>query len=247
MKMVTQHTGDLNLFAKVWDNVAALLPNTDIAAKKDKSTYILQRLNMMHLADKRIADLSGGEKQRVAVARALVTQPQVLLLDEPFNQVDVSFREGLQQNIRQLVADTGLTVVMVSHDPAEALAMADELLVLKEGRILEKGKPRAVYQNPAHLYTAQLLTNCNVLTREQAKHLGIRAKKETVVIYPDYIAITGHVGFTRWTVKQVLFKGFYEDVIFERDDITLRMFNREQGKYTEGDKVTLKAWGHLEF
>src|SRR5882762_10051017 len=71
MKMVTQHTDDLNLFAKVWDNVAAMLPATDLAAKQQKTEQVLKQLNMLHMADRRVADLSGGEKQRVAIARAI--------------------------------------------------------------------------------------------------------------------------------------------------------------------------------
>src|SRR5665213_1314675 len=174
MKMVTQNTGDLNLFAKVWDNVAAMLPHTDLKAKQEKTTQILSRLKIDNLADKQAVSLSGGEKQRVAIARALITEPLVLLLDEPFNQVDTSFREGLQHDIRQIVKDTGLTVIIVSHDPAEVLSMADELLVLKDGEILESGHPKQMYQHPQHLYTARLLTNCNVLNKVEAKICGLR-------------------------------------------------------------------------
>src|SRR3954470_18158923 len=166
MKMVTQHTDDLNLFARVWDNVSGMLPSTNVKLKEEKTEQVLTQLNMMQMAYKRVADLSGGEKQRVAIARAIITRPEVLLLDEPFNQVDTSFREGLQHDIRQIVKETGLTVIMVSHDPAEVLSMADELLVLKDGEILESGHPKEMYQNPQNLYTARLLTNCNVLTKD---------------------------------------------------------------------------------
>ncbi|HEY2583319.1 MAG TPA: ATP-binding cassette domain-containing protein, partial [Mucilaginibacter sp.] len=92
MKMVTQQTDDLNLFAKVWDNVASMLPNTNLKSKKEKTEKILKQLKIDGLANKRIVELSGGEKQRVAIGRALITGPEVLLLDEPFNQVDTSFR-----------------------------------------------------------------------------------------------------------------------------------------------------------
>ena len=247
MKMVTQHTDDLNLFARVWDNVAAMLPSTNVKLKEEKTEQVLTQLNMMHLAYKRVADLSGGEKQRVAIARAIITRPQVLLLDEPFNQVDTSFREGLQHDIRQIVKDTGLTVVMVSHDPAEVLSMADELIVLKHGRIVENGSPKSLYQSPLNLYTAELLTNCNVLNTEEAKACGINTVKENVVIYPEWIRIANVLKTNDWTVNEVLFKGPYDDLILESNNVILRVVNFEPDKYYAGDAVGLKIKKWLEY
>ncbi len=202
---------------------------------------------MTALADKRVADLSGGEKQRVAIARALITSPEILLLDEPFNQVDTSFREGLQHDIRQIVKESGLTVIIVSHDPEEVLSMADELLVLKEGEILESGDPKSIYQNPKNLYTAQLLTNCTVLTKEEAKICGIKTKADHIVIYPEWIETVRTWTRNNWEVKQVLFKGCYEDLLLERRGITIRVLNDQFGKYNEGNKVNLKLNKWLEF
>ncbi|RZA03849.1 MAG: ABC transporter ATP-binding protein [Sphingobacteriaceae bacterium] len=247
MKMVTQDTDGLNIYAKVWDNIAVLMPNTNVAAKEEGTENVLKQLNLTKLANKRVADLSGGEKQRVAIARALITQPEVLLLDEPFNQVDTSFREGLQQDIRQIVQDTGLTVIMVSHDPAEVLSMADELLVLQDGEILESGHPKDLYQNPQNLYTAKLLTNCNVLTQEEAKLCGIKTHKEYVVIYPEWTTTTNSWIRKNWTVKQVLFKGSYEDLLLENKEVTLRLLNDQPGKYKEGDRLHLKISRYLEY
>jgi len=247
MKMVTQQTDDMNLFAKVWDNIAILLPNTDIEAKHSKTAQILQQLNMQHLAQKRVADLSGGERQRVAIARTLVTQPQVLLLDEPFNQVDTSFRDGLQQDIRNIVKATGLTVVMVSHDPAEVLSMADRLIVLKEGEIIEQGKPQTVYQQPQHLYTARLLTNCNVLNSDEAKTCGIIAQKQSTVIYPEWIEPTTSFTRRRWQVKQILFKGFYEQIILEHAGVRLLAYNPFKGRYILDDMIHIKIKKHLNY
>ncbi|MDN5289177.1 MAG: ATP-binding cassette protein [Mucilaginibacter sp.] len=247
MKMVTQHTDDLNLFAKVWDNVAAMLPATDLNAKQQKTEQVLKQLNMANMADKRVADLSGGEKQRVAIARAIITRPQVLLLDEPFNQVDTSFREGLQHDIRQIVKETGLTVIMVSHDPAEVLSMADELIVLQNGGIIERGHPKTLYQHPQNLYTAQLLSNCNILTPPEARLCGINATKEYVVVYPEWIKLKLITKTKSWTVNQVLFKGFYEDLILEQNGTLLRIVNEESGKYKEGDKVAVRVGKWLEY
>jgi len=247
MKMVTQDTDGLNVFAKVWDNIAVLLPNTDIEAKTQNTAKVLKQLNMLHLAEKQVATLSGGEKQRVAIARALITKPDVLLLDEPFNQVDTSFREGLQQDIRWIVKETGLTVIIVSHDPAEVLSMADELLVLKDGEILEMGPPKQLYKKPQHLYTARLLTNCNILTHAEASYCDIKSNAEHIVIYPEWAQITQSWTRKEWQVKQVLFKGSYEDVMLEKDGVVLRSFNTVRGKYNEGDMVHLKVVKWLEY
>jgi ABC-type Fe3+/spermidine/putrescine transport system ATPase subunit len=247
MKMVTQQTDDLNLFAKVWENVAAMLPHTDLKAQEEKAERILKQLKLTGLAQKQVVSLSGGEKQRVAIARAVVSNPAVLLLDEPFNQVDTSFREGLQQDIRQIVKDTGLTAIIVSHDPAEVLSMADDLLVLKDGEILESGDPRSIYQSPKFMYTAKLLTNCNVLTSDEARILGLKTKAEHVVVYPEWIQTEKNWTHHPWLIKQILFKGNCEDLLLEYKGLTIRALNDQFGKYNESDKVNLKLNYWLEY
>jgi len=247
MKMVTQHTDDLNLFANVWDNIASMLPRTNLKDEEEKTEKILRQLKLFALADKRVTDLSGGEKQRVAIARALITEPEILLLDEPFNQVDTSFREGLQQDIRQIVKDLGLTVIIVSHDPEEVLSMADELLVLKDGEILESGHPKEIYRHPKHLYTARLLTNCNVLNRVEAKICGLKTQASYVVIYPEWVETARTWTSNNWKIKQVLFKGCYEDLLLERKGINMRVLNDQFGKYREGAKVNLRINKFLEY
>jgi ABC-type Fe3+/spermidine/putrescine transport system ATPase subunit len=248
MKMVTQHTDDLNLFAKVWDNVAILIPNNNLKVKEEKTARALELLNMAHLAEKRVVDLSGGEKQRVALARAIITRPEVLLLDEPFNQVDTAFREDLQQDIRQIVRETGLTVIMVSHDPSEILSMADELIVMRTGDVLESGQPLAVYNNPRTLYTARLLANCNVLDKVKSKACGInlKTKKTVAAIYPEWIKLkTGKDD--DWQLKMVLFKGFYEEILLEKNDVILRARNFAPGQYKQGDSIDVEISKWLEY
>ncbi len=248
MKMVTQHTDDLNLYAKVWDNLAILLPNTDLQAKQERPEKILRQLNMMHLADKRVADLSGGEKQRTAIARALVTQPKLLLLDEPFNQVDTTFRDGLQQDIRRIVKETGLTVIIVSHDPTEVLSMADDLIVVKDGSILERNAPKAMYNDPQNLYTARLLAHCNILLNEEARALRIKGTKERVVIYPEWITPLTTAGESLdWTVKEILFKGAYEEIHLEYGPIEIHLINHELGMYDHYSHINVRVKKFLEF
>lgn len=248
MKMVTQHTDDLNLYARVWDNVAILIPNNNLKLKEEKTAQALELLNMAHLAEKRVADLSGGEKQRVALARAIITRPEVLLLDEPFNQVDTAFREDLQQDIRQIVKETGLTVILVSHDPSEILSMADDLIVMKNGEVIETGEPTAVYQSPKNLYTARLLSNCNVLDKGKAKVCGInlKAKKNIAAIYPEWLKLTSSKD-RNWQIKLVLFKGFYEEILVEKDDVILRVRNYVPGTCKQGHNVGLEVSKWLEY
>jgi len=247
MKMVTQHTDDLNLFATVWENVSALLSNIDLDYKSSATEKALRQLKVYDLRDQRVTDLSGGEKQRVAIAKALITKPEILFLDEPFNQVDASFREGLQQSIRQVVKETGLTVIMVSHDPAEVLSMADDLVVLKDGEIVESGKPEDMYREPKMLYTAQLLSHCAILTKEEAKVCGIHSERGTVVINPEYVEIVKDWFNNSWEIKQVLFKGFFEEILLEKKNVKIRALNMEPGKYAEGGKVNIKIRKHLEY
>lgn len=247
MKMVTQQFDDLNLYARVWDNVAHLLPNTHLEAKQEKTQHILTQLRIAHLHDHRIADLSGGEKQRVAIARALVTNPTVLLLDEPFNQVDASFREHLQHDIRQIVAATGLTVVLVSHDPSEVLSLADELLVLRSGEMVETGSPKQLYHHPQQLYTATLLTNATVLTALAAKAVGVGPNKGTVLIYPEWVQIRKTWSSRGFTVLSVLYKGFYEELLIGNGTIQIRAINFQPGKYSSGDRVKAVVTRYLDF
>ncbi len=247
MKMVTQQSDHLNHYAKVWDNVASLLPNTNLDYRSAKTTEVLQQLSLLDLKERRIADLSGGERQRVSIARALVSGPKVLLLDEPFNQVDASFREQLQQDIRQIVQQTGLTVIMVSHDPQEVLSLADELVVLKDGEIVETGTPQQLYHQPKKLYTAKLLANGTVFTGIKAVSLGIVTDAKTVMIYAEDFLIDKNSTENLCTIETILFKGFYEELILEQEEIRFKMINREIGKYQLNEKVNILVSRFLSF
>ncbi len=247
MKMVTQQSDHLNHFAKVWDNVASLLPNTNLDYKSAKTTEVLQQLRLLDLKERRVADLSGGERQRVSIARALVSNPKVLLLDEPFNQVDASFRENLQQDIRQIVHETGLTVLMVSHDPQEVLSLADELVVLKDGEVVETGNPQQLYQKPKKLYTATLLANGTVFTGIKAASLGITTDQKTVMVYAEGFYTDKNSIENLCKIEAVLFKGFYEELILDNDSVKFKMINLDPGIYKIGEQVNVVVKRFLTF
>src|SRR4030095_10010097 len=101
--------------------------------------------------------LSGGQQQRVAIARALVGKPQVLLFDEPLSERDAKLRGETQRELRRIQRQIGLSSIYVTHDQAEALAVSDWIVVMKDGRIVERGRPLDIYRYPHNIFTAPLL------------------------------------------------------------------------------------------
>jgi ABC-type sugar transport system ATPase subunit len=243
MKMVTQDFS-LNIYAKVYDNIASMLSNTDVKSKHEKTVEMMEHLHIAHLSSKRITELSGGEQQRVAIAKALVSDTRMLLLDEPFSQVDALLKNQLRADLKRIATDTGVTVVLVSHDPADGLFLADKLLLVKDGRLLQQGIPRELYNNPEHLYTARLLGNANVLNPAEALKLGIDTKGRNLVFYPEWVEIGS--GTLQFIIKDVYYKGFYEELLLEADGVQLRGIQLSMGKgHKKNDQVLLNIGRHL--
>ncbi|MCI0921044.1 ABC transporter ATP-binding protein [Sphingobacterium rhinopitheci] len=245
MKLVSQGFEDLNMYAKVWDNIASQLPNTDLAYKQITTQKMLERLKIDHLAQHRVADLSGGERQRVAIARALINDPEVLLMDEPFNQVDAAFRDALQQDIRQIVDELGLTVILVSHDPSEVLAMADQLIVMRHGKIVDHGQPTDLYYAPKHPYTAVLLAKSNILTEQQAGILDITSKS-MIGIHQEWIEVNPNKNGL-FTIKDIRFRGFYKEYVLEHHDINLHSIVKHETPLEKGTIVDLRVTNYITF
>lgn len=124
---------------------------------------VIDRLGIRHLADRHPHMLSGGEQQRVALARALAPQPRVILMDEPFSNLDRNLRDSLRAETLRLLRETRTTVVMVTHDPEEALSAGDRVALMQDGRILQSGPAREVYDRPASAYVARFFGPCNCL------------------------------------------------------------------------------------
>ncbi|MDY8109880.1 ABC transporter ATP-binding protein [Fulvimarina sp. 2208YS6-2-32] len=124
--------------------------------------HILERLGLGHLADRYPSQLSGGQQQRVAICRALVYEPRVLLLDEPLSNLDAKLREEARYWIRKLILDLEICAILVTHDQTEALAAADHILLLQNGRIVQEGTPHEIYSNPTSFYAADFLGANNI-------------------------------------------------------------------------------------
>ena len=123
----------------------------------------LALVGLGHLAERLPRQLSGGQQQRVALARAIVIEPDLLLFDEPLSNLDARLRDDLREDLRALQRKLGITSVYVTHDQAEAMAMADEIVVMRNGRIVERGAPADLYRHPATRFTADFLGLTNVL------------------------------------------------------------------------------------
>lgn len=128
-----------------------------------QATAALEKVRIAHLAQRRIHQISGGEQQRAALARALAFQPRVLLLDEPLSALDAKLREGLREELGRLLRECGLTTVYVTHDQSEAMGMGDQLLIMRDGRIEQSGSPQEVYARPRTPFVASFLGSANLL------------------------------------------------------------------------------------
>ena len=123
----------------------------------------LERVRLSGLADRFPDALSGGQKQRVGLARAMVIEPELLLMDEPLSNLDAKLRIEMRQEIRLMQRELGITTVYVTHDQEEALAISDRIAVMEKGRILQVGSPREIYEQPAHAFVADFIGGCTWL------------------------------------------------------------------------------------
>lgn len=126
----------------------------DPAQIKNRSAEVLDLVSMLSFADRKVTDLSGGEQQRVALARALAPGPRLIMLDEPLGALDKSLKAELGINLRKILHKSGIPVIYVTHDQEEAFAIADRLLILHEGRIIQSGTPEDIYAQPQNAWVA---------------------------------------------------------------------------------------------
>ncbi|WP_395626002.1 ABC transporter ATP-binding protein [Daejeonella sp.] len=246
MKMLNQDF-NLNIYARVYENIESMLSNEDLKSKKEKAQKMMNFLRIDHLANKKVVELSGGEQQRVALARAIITEPEVLLLDEPFSQLDALLKTQFRADLKRLNKEMGITVILVSHDPVDGLTLANQMVILKDGKLIESGKPDKIYLAPAFIYTGKLLANAFVLSAEEAHKMGIRTKKENVMIYPEWVQLKSSWGSKGYLIKDIFFKGFYEDLLLERDGVQLIAMNPKPGIYGKEQKVQVVINNYIEY
>lgn len=148
----------------VAENIGFAIPKND-PARRRRISELLDRVGLpAEMAARRPHELSGGQQQRVALARALAQKPDLMLLDEPFSALDTGLRESMRDMVGDVLAEAGITTILVTHDQAEALAFADHLVVMRAGMVADAGAPQRLYAQPADVETAQFLGEAIVVT-----------------------------------------------------------------------------------
>ncbi len=230
----------------VFDNIAFGLKlktpeQLGVRSNREKKEEIERRVNrMLNLVkmngyEKRSIDaLSGGQQQRIAIARALVNEPEVLLLDEPLGALDLKLRKEMQLELKAMQQQLGITFIYVTHDQEEALTMSDTIAVMNGGRIQQIGDPKGIYDEPKNAFVADFIGESNIVpgvmleddlvrfsdTEFQCVDEGFDKNEPVdVVIRPEDIMLVGEdVGMLTGVVESVIFKGVhYEMVIISGD------------------------------
>ena len=225
----------------VFDNIAFGLNLKEpealgVKSRREKKQEIARRVGrMLKLVkmegyEKRSIDqLSGGQQQRIAIARALVNEPEVLLLDEPLGALDLKLRKEMQLELKHMQQQLGITFIYVTHDQEEALTMSDTVVVINGGRIQQIGEPKGIYDEPRNAFVADFIGESNLLEgimREdyRVEMLGTEfecvdegfAKDEPVdvVVRPEDVMIVGEdVGMLTGVVESVIFKGVHYEMM----------------------------------
>ena len=200
---------------------------------------MLSLVNLAGYGKRSVDSLSGGQQQRIASARALVNEPDVLLLDEPLGALDLKLRKEMQLELKSMQQQLGITFIYVTHDQEEALTMSDTIVVMNSGRILQIGPPKTIYDEPKNAFVARFIGESNIIRGtmvhdELVSFSGVdfpcvdsgfgENAPVDVVIRPEDIVIVGEdIGQLTGTVTSVLFKGVHYEMMIDAGDFTWKV------------------------
>ena len=200
---------------------------------------MLSLVNLAGYGKRSVDSLSGGQQQRIAIARALVNEPDVLLLDEPLGALDLKLRKEMQLELKSMQQQLGITFIYVTHDQEEALTMSDTIVVMNSGHILQIGPPKTIYDEPKNAFVARFIGESNIIRGtmvhdELVSFSGVdfpcvdsgfgENVPVDVVIRPEDIVIVGEdIGQLTGTVTSVLFKGVHYEMMIDAGDFTWKV------------------------
>ena len=186
MKLVSQNY-DLMPYLTVAENIGKFISNTNLSEKKQKIQELLQVVGLEDYAHVLPKNLSGGQQQRVAIARALSVMPKLLLLDEPFSNLDYSRKMELRERLFNYAKEHELSVMISTHEIQEILPWTDQIIVLQEGRLIQNDNAEETFRNPYNAYVAKLLGEVNTISEEEEKSVLNVSKN---YFFPHQIKIT---------------------------------------------------------
>jgi len=226
---------------------------TKSATRDIEVAAALEMMNLADLGDRMPATLSGGQQQRVALARALAPRPGVLLLDEPFSNLDTSLRTEVRTEVHRLFADLGITSIFVTHDQDEAFIVGDRVAVMRDGQIVQTDSPQALYHHPVDRWTAEFVGTISVLAGDA--HSGtaqcslgslavepqLRGPVE-VVLRPEQLSLEPQGAAT---VQLVEYYGHDTMIFVSLGDEQLRVRCGPTAPYVRGDRVRVTFTGDI--
>ncbi len=231
IRLVFQHYGlDPNL--SVEQNLMHRMLGFKPEVKKKRTQKLLKWCLLDHLADKRVELLSGGEKQRLALARAVADFPSLLLLDEPFSSIDLPLRIRFKQGLRNMAVSDGFAMIMVTHDYQDAFYLADKILIIKDGKIIRTGSPEEIYLDPQVEDVALLLGARNILkTKNNSQKIWI--KEELIQLKARGKGWQGII------VGKIFLGDFFEYIVENEREEHLIVRSKDRD-YAIGRKVSLE-------
>lgn len=250
---ITKRPPEKRNFGMVFQNYA-LFPNLTVAAnigyglhalpKTQAQTRIRDLVELTGLGglEQRFpAELSGGQKQRTALARALATNPAVLLLDEPLSALDAQVRTALGQELLRLQRETGITTVMVTHDQQEALSLSDRIVLMNGGRIIQDGSPETLYESPGTPFAAEFVGHINIFSMPQLNNgqaTGIRFEDVQVALPSERILEQQNTWVGR--VEHIALMGAFHRVEILLNDFRTRLY-ADMPRTASGPRLSRRA------
>ena len=219
---------DLMPFITVAENVGKYLSNIYPEQKKERIVELLDIVEMTEYANIKAKNLSGGQMQRVALARVLALEPEVLLLDEPFSHIDNFRKNSLRRKLFGYLKEKQITAIFATHDSSDVLSIADEVLVLKDGEIIEEGNPKTVYSHPKTKYIASLFGDVN----------EIEIAGKPAFIYPHQLQIVEKSDL-KVDVTNAYFLG--RNYLIEGSYDSKKLFFESENDIPNGSQIYLKV------
>lgn len=195
--------------------------------KKDLALEVIDLVGLKGYENRLPSELSGGQKQRVALARSLVVKPKILLMDEPFSSLDQKLREKMQEEIKKLHKDFNLTTIFVTHDQVEAFKMADDVIIITDGKIIDRGSPQKIYNNPAN--------------EKSLAFIGQKNITNDMYVRPEKIEISN--SGEEFIIKDIIFMGSTIELLVSNEVNNLRVLvinNNFDKKIGESIKLKYK-------